>query len=35
MPDNKTAISSVNNTGEIKLEFCKEVAKELGALRTS
>ena len=29
MSDNKTAVSYVNNEGEIKSEFCNKIAKEL------
>ena len=35
MPDNVTAISYVNNKGEIKSEFCNKIAKELSMWCTS
>ena len=35
MSDNITAISYVNNKGEIKSEFCNKIAKELWVLCTS
>ena len=35
MSDNKTALSYVNNKGEIKSEFCNKIAKELWVWSTS